>query len=44
MLLLEDVAKKPVAQNLTCLEHISLLHFLTGTREVVKSSPAVSEF
>lgn len=44
MLLLEDVAKKPVAQNLTCLEPISLLHFLTGTRKVVKSSPAVSEF
>lgn len=46
MLLLEDVAKKKKkgSSNLTCLECISRLKFLTGIREAVESSPALREF
>lgn len=44
ILLLEDVAKKTQLQNLTCLEHFSLLSFLAGSKEVVEPSPARSSF
>lgn len=36
--------QKNRSSNLTCLEHISRLKFLTGIREAVESSPALREF
>lgn len=36
--------QKNCSSNLTCLEHISRLKFLTGIREAVESSPALREF
>lgn len=36
--------KKKGSSNLTCLECISRLKFLTGIREAVESSPALREF